>query len=271
LFKPSLHIGLLADRVVLVRQSPLLGRSELRQTSMALPADEDVSTGAAALDALQELLKDPSWHGAQAYVQLSGTLVSYAIVPSSGQPLSAAEELALAQLKLRQVHGAGTGERQIRLGNLLQGQDQIAAALESDFVQRLQKILKGADLRLCALQPMLMQAFNRVRGQLRGRDFWFALAEPGLLTLARWQDGHWRSLDASATDEPLAQALAARLREARLMSSSATDTQRVYLCAPGLDSSACAAAPGLDLVRLPDARRSDPIATALRAMPALGH
>ncbi|MBZ4212089.1 MAG: hypothetical protein LAD29_13240 [Rhodoferax sp.] len=262
LFRDTLHIGLFADRVVLVRVSGgLRGRSTAQKTETVLSAD-DATSAAATLDALQQLLQEPRWQGADARVQVSNALVHYAIVPASDMLLSAADEMALAQLKFRQMHGGGDTEWDIRLGNLLSGQDQIAAALEGGFVQRLREILKEADSRLCSLEPLLMSTFNRVRRQLVGSDFWFALAEPGLLMLARLQGANWLSLAAVTMDEPLAWVLPTQLAEARLMAGTPSQAARVYLYAPGVDCAGCHAGPDMELVNLSDTKKLDPLAGA---------
>jgi len=262
LFRDTLHIGLFVDRVVLVRVSGgLRARSTAQKTETVLSAD-DATSAAATLDLLQHLLQESRWQGADARVQVSNALVHYAIVPASDMLLSAADEMALAQLKFRQMHGGSDTEWDIRLGNLLSGQDQIAAALENGFVQRLREILKEADSRLCSLEPLLMSTFNRIRRQLVGADFWFALAEPGLLMLARLQGANWVSLAAVTMDEPLAWVLPTQLAEARLMAGSPSQAARVYLYAPGVDCAGCHAGPDRELVDLCDSKNLDPLAGA---------
>jgi len=262
LFRDTLHIGLYADRIVLVRVSGGLRARSIAQKIQPVVPGAQATSAASTLDTLQQMLQEPLWHGADARVQISNTLVHYAIVPASSMLLGAADEIALAQLKFRQIHGSNGTEWDIRLGNLLSGQDQIAAALENGFAPRLRQILKQADLRLCALEPLLMRAFNRIRRQLVGSDYWLALAEPGLLMLARLQDGHWVSLAAAPMHEPLAQALPAQLGEARLMAGAPSAAERVYLYAPGLDDAGCRAGPDIELVKLADTKKSDPLAVA---------
>jgi hypothetical protein len=105
-------------------------------------------------------------------------------------------------------------------------------------------------LRLCALEPSLMRAFNRARQHIAGREFWFAQAEPGLLLLARVQGGNWASLSAVPLEAPLSRALPAQLREAELLAAGAGLPRRVYLYAPGMDCADCALSPDLELVDL---------------------
>ena len=262
LFKDTLHIGLYADRVVLARVSGGFGARSTQQKTEWVLQVADIAPGTAALDLLQQMLQEAHWHGADVRVQLSNSLVYYAIVPASPHLLGAAEEIALARLKLRQMHGGSDTDWDIRLGNLLSGQDQIAAALENGFVQRLRQILKQADLRLCSLEPLLMSTFNRVQRQLVGSDYWLALAEPGLLMLARLQGGNWVSLATVTMNEPLARVLLTQLGEARLMDGTTSEASRVYLYAPGFDCAGCHAGPDIELVNLSDTKKLDPLGVA---------
>lgn len=253
LFSDTVHIGLYPDRVLLTRVSGgfaprTLARYE--QPGTPAPGAEPASAALGALGALEAALQDARWHGAKARIVLSNSLVRYAIVPASDHLLGAADESALALLKFQQVHGGAGEEWDIRLGNLLSGRDQIAAALERSFVHAIREILQGAQLRLCALEPSLMRAFNRARQHIAGREFWFAQAEPGLLLLARVQGGNWAWLSAVPLDAPLSRALPAQLREAELLAAGADLPRRVYLYAPGVDCADCALSPELELVDL---------------------
>lgn len=262
LFKDTVHIGLYTDRIVLVRVSGGLHRRSTQQASAPVTENGHAAPGSAALDVLAQMLQEPLWQDADARVQVSNALVYYTTVPASEALMGAADEIALAQLKFRQMHGLGSSTCEVRLGNLMSGHDQIAAALDSGMVQRLRQILQSAKLTMRSLEPLLMSAFNRVRHQLKGDDFWFALAEPGLLMLGRWRQGHWVSLSASSLHEPLSVGLPAQLLEARLMGGDPSDTRRVYLLTQGVDSTGCASGPDLDLVNLTESKKPDPIATA---------
>ena len=75
LFRDTLHIGLYADRVVLVRASGgLRARRTVQETETVLSA-EHATSAAATLDRLQQLLQEPRWQGADARVQVSNALV----------------------------------------------------------------------------------------------------------------------------------------------------------------------------------------------------
>jgi len=240
----------------------LATRTAARRTQSEM-STAGTTSGSAALDALELALQDTRWHGARVHVQLSNSLVRYAIVPASAHLLGAADETALTLLKIQQVHGGASEDWDIRLGNLLSGKDQICAALERSFIQRLRQILQRADLRLCSLEPFLMRSFNRVRHQIAGREFWFAQAEPGLLILARMQGGNWASLAAVPLSEPLEWVLPTQVREAQLRAGGADFPRRVYLYAPGMDCAGCQSNSDLDIVDLAKTKTSCPTAADL--------
>lgn len=249
LFSDTVHIGLHARRLVLTRMSGGFAPRLVLRHEQAVAPRPGAAPATALLAVLETALQEARWHGAKARVLLSNTLVRYAIVPASRHIFSAAEEISLARLKFQQMHGGST-DWEVRLGNLLSGRDQIAAALERGFLQSLRDSLELARLRAGPIEPLLMRALNRVRAHISGRDFWFAQAEPGLLLLARARAGNWVSLAAVSIDAPLSRVLPAQLREAALLGDGGGLTRRVYLYAPGMDCSGCAPGADFELVDL---------------------
>jgi len=208
----------------------------LERTVEAVPQGvADLASGGPVLDLLAERLKDSRWHGAMTRILVSNVLVRYAVIPAGSQLLEAEDEVALARLKFQQVHGGALADWEVRLGGLLSGKDQVAAAFERVWLDRLRAILGAARLRVRSIEPLLMRAFNRSRGRIKGSSFWFAHAEPDLLMLARVQDGNWVSLTGTQLQSPLARVLPAQVREARLLEGGSDSPRRIYLCAHGLD------------------------------------
>lgn len=250
LFKDTVHIGLHADRVLLVRMSGGFSPRLICRHAEAVATSSGAASAPAILAALETVLNDRRWHGANARVLLSSSMVRYALVPASDHVFTAADEKALALLKFQQVHGGEGGDWEVRLGNMLSGRDQIAAALERSFLENLKQTLESARLRPSLIEPLLMRALNRARHHIAEREFWFAQAEPGLLILARVQAGNWASLVAEPLEAPLSQVLRAQMLEAKMLSSGAHGARKLYLYAPGMDCSGCASGADFDFVDL---------------------
>jgi hypothetical protein len=249
LFKDTVHIGLHADRVLLARVGGGLSRRLLCRHEEPVASASGAAAAPAILAALEAALQDKRWHNARAQVLLSNALVRYAVIPASDHVFTVADETALAQLRFQQVHG-GAEEWEMRLGNMLSGRGQVAAALQRGFLQSLAQTLESARLRSSVIEPFLMRAFNRARRHIAERDFWFAQAEPGLLMLAHVQAGNWISLVAVPLDAPLSRVLPAQMREASLLAGNDGFARHVYLYAPGMDCSGCAAGADFELVDL---------------------
>lgn len=93
----------------------------------------------------------------------------------------------------------------------------LASSLEPSSLAELEGVLRAASLKLVEVQPWLTAVWNRQRRRLgRGRA-WFALAEPGQLTLLGLDGGHVRSLRSTLIQDDAVTALANLLtREALL-------------------------------------------------------
>ncbi len=249
LFKDTVHIGLHADRVLLVRIGGGFSRRQLFRHEQPVTSSSGGAATPAILAALETALQDKRWHDARARVLLSNALVRYALIPASDHVFTVADETALAQLRFQQVHGSAD-EWEVRLGNMLSGRGQVAAALERGFLQSLAQILAPAQLRSSVIEPFLMRGLNRARPHIAERDFWFAQAEPGLLVLAHVRAGNWISLVAVPLDAPLSRVLPAQMREAKLLAGDGGFARHLYLYAPGMDCSGCASGADFELVDL---------------------
>ncbi len=249
LFRDTVDIALHAERVVFTRWSRgLVPRCLARH-------EQPVSGGEAAqLSALQECLQDARWQNADARVMVSNAQVRYCVVPHSPHLRGVADERALALHKFQQVHGAQASAMAVRLSNPLAGMDQLAAAIDESLIAEVKPLLEGASLRLRSFEPMLMRGFNLARRQIRDPDFWFAQAEPDLLLLARLRGGNWLSVAAVPLPGPLALALPAMLREARLMAGGRDFPRRLYLQTSGVDGADCLRGSDVELVDLSQVR-----------------
>jgi hypothetical protein len=83
-------------------------------------------------------------------------------------------------------------------------------------------VLRAASLKLAELQPWLAAAWNRQRRRLGRGRVWYALAEPGQLTLLGLDGGHVRSLRATRMQDDAVAALANLLTREALLAGEET-------------------------------------------------
>lgn len=183
-------------------------------------------------EALEAALAEPRWQQARLRVVLSNLLVRFAIVPADASLASAADELAVAEARFRQVHGAQV-RLEARLSAPLSGRSQVAAGLATDVLDGLRARFSRARLQLASMEPLFARAVGRARPPAGG--FWLASLEPEALTLACAERAGWCSVSVSPFGGDFAAALGAQLREAQLLSPSRDLPRRLYVHAAGAD------------------------------------
>jgi hypothetical protein len=229
--------GMFGDRVsIVVRRDRIAVARTGARTRMIASHSENVEADgmSSILEALETLLADSRWRDAAAHVVLSDSLVRYTMLPESAELVTVADESALALHRIRHIHGGGAGDWNVRIGNPLDDGAQPVAAVESAFVSRLGELLQAAGLRVRAIEPVFMCAYNRARARISGDRFWFASLEPGTVCLARAESGRWRSVAVRASDGDFDRVLAAMMNEARLAGVADGEDGRCFAYAPAI-------------------------------------
>lgn len=122
-------------------------------------------------------------------VTLSNHLVRFALVPFSPHVVGDGALAGMARQAFRHVHGSVADEWSVSVSaNGLR--TRVAAAIDTRLQQGLIDGARSAGVFLAAIDPLLMHGFNAAREQLFASG-WFAVAEPGRVTLARTRDGDW--------------------------------------------------------------------------------
>lgn len=226
------YVAVLDPRgVLLVRRR---GRGVPETVGMAeCGVAQDGAAWAPAVDALAGLLaRSLAGHGTLTVV-LSSQFVRFRLVPWSDAIGSPDELEAYARLCFEEVYGAAVGAWALRLSPEAAGCPRLGAAIEQALLERLKTLASGAGLRLAAVQPYLMVAFNRLGDHLRHGDFTFVLVEATRSTLLVARKGRWAGVSSSAgggSDEALSALIE---RESELQAAAGETLPPVYVHAPG--------------------------------------
>lgn len=126
---------------------------------------------------------------ARVTVLLSNAFVRYALVPPSDALADEAEEQAYVRHHFAKVHGERAKSWAFRW----------SGGLASAVDRRLLEELKGCfppkgRARLVSVQPELMAAINRWRGEFPAAGAWLVLAEPERACAALHARGGWRTV-----------------------------------------------------------------------------
>lgn len=176
------HLWLAPDRCVTVLQHRgLRSRAVVRSVPCAPGTEGLLAAARGELEALPA--RTP------VRVTLSNHLVRYELVPFSPHVVGHGALATVAQQAFRHVHGA-VAERWDISVSATGMQTRIAAAVDTPLRQGLIDAARAAGVFLAAVDPLLMEAYNAAREHLFASG-WFAVAEPGRVTLVRTVGGEW--------------------------------------------------------------------------------
>lgn len=151
---------------------------------------------APAVDRLREWLAARPARRAELHLVLSNRLVRYVVLPWCDGVVTRAEREAQARHQLRDTYGDAAAQWHVRVADTGHGQPALACAVDRSLLEALNALTEGSPVRLAAVQPLLMLAFNRFRREL-GRDACLLVLEPGALCCAVWREGRWQAVQVS--------------------------------------------------------------------------
>ncbi|MHB1187818.1 hypothetical protein [Thiobacillus sp.] len=209
LLSPKLRVALTPGRVAVAA-----GR-DYREATVAAPG------WAGAREALSGLLAGSALRG-RASVTLSHHFSPVHLLPSPPVTLKPLEMQGWIRDTLARQYGESGRDWQVSWQAEPPGEPFLVSSLEPAHLAELEGVLRAASIRPVEVQPWLAVAWNRQRRHLGRGHAWYALAEPGRLTLLRLEDGRARSLRAAPVQDDAVAALADLLtREALLAGEEA--------------------------------------------------
>jgi len=170
--------------------------------SRVLATDE--RSPASLLPLLDEALADPAWRSRRVEVVLSQHFVRHVLTPPPGKALSRAEERALVEASLRDVYGDAASQWNVQVLGQPPRHGLIGAAVDAAFTRQLDALLARHGFRDVAIRPLASYAARRLPAKLSG---WWALAEPGWLTLFGSVGGAWLHLAGQPVEDAWAEVL----------------------------------------------------------------
>ncbi len=179
-------------RVALVPGEIALARGARRQ---ALAAGRDAASLLPVLDAA---LADAAWRARHVEVVLSQHFVRHVLTPPPGRVLPFAEEQALVNACLREIYGELVEDWEIRVHSQPPQAGLVGAATDSAFARALDALLARHGFRSIAIHPLASLAARRLP---KAMDGWWALVEPGWLSLFGSTGGHWQHVAGLPIDD----------------------------------------------------------------------
>lgn len=182
------------------------------------------------LPLLDEALTDPAWHSRRIEVVLSQHFVRHVLTPPPGKALSCAEERALVAASLRAIYGDEASHWQVQVHSQPPQYGLLGAAVDASFAQQLDALLARHNFRDVTIRPLASFAAHHLPKKLQG---WWALAEPGWLSLFGGTNGVWRHLAGQPVDADWATVLP-ELIEREAASATLPEMPTVWIQALGI-------------------------------------
>ena len=189
-------------RIALAPGEAALLRTRGTPASRVLTTEE--RSAASLLPLLDEALADPAWHSRRVEVVLSQHFVRHVLTPPPGKALSRAEERALVSASLREIYGDMADQWNVQVISQPPQLGLVGAAVEAAFMQQLDALLARHGFRDVVIRPLASFAARRLPRKFAG---WWALAEPGWLSLFGGANGVWQHLAGQPIDDDWADAL----------------------------------------------------------------
>jgi len=231
LWRNHLRISLSPERLVLAAYGRGLRSIRSRSTVIGVQPPANAVEWRGALDALPGVLATYRNHDVS--VVLADQLVRYVLLPWNEALRTGEQWMTLARHRLAAVHGAAAGDWEVKITETAPAGPRLACAVDRVLIEELAAQFVAANVRLLSVQPFLVAAFNRIRGEIGNGSCWLVIEEPGRLTLAFIQRGVWTAIRSRRADARWREALPELIeREAAFLALSEPCT-RVIVCAQG--------------------------------------
>ncbi|MFM9836310.1 MAG: hypothetical protein ACKVOA_09415 [Methylophilaceae bacterium] len=232
LWSDRLHFVLAPDKVTMVRFSGGLQPREVLAKSIDCAAlDADQALWQPAFNAMQKLLAVAGGK-ADVKIMLSSHFVRYVLVPVQADLKDEAEEEAYVRFCFVEVYGEDAKDWTLRWNGALAVDQQIASAIDRNFLAAIEQSAKNSNMKLCSVQPYLMSAFNLVRKHMVADEQWFVLVESGNACLSSFTQGECTTLRTVRLDDDWQETLPRLLAREFLIAGADNKSRDLLLCAP---------------------------------------
>jgi hypothetical protein len=205
LWRERLLVSLAPGEVALVRLQGRLRPRMADKTLLACDPRYGAEPWQGAVAALEGAAKALRARPLDVTVVLSNHFVRYATLPWSDALVGAQEELAYAQHGFARIYGERAKGWTLRVAGAPKGAPRMASAVDTTLIEALGACFpKGGKARLVSVQPYLMSAVNRWRGDVPAKGAWLVLVEPERACLALHAKGRWQAVHCvrGAFEEP---------------------------------------------------------------------
>lgn len=164
------------------------------------------------------------------HIILASNFIRYLALPPQQIAMNSAEKAAYAQAAYREIYGAVADDWEIKRDNVPPHHTAIVAAVDKSLLSALVQVSLKQQLKLMAIDPYLMGAFNRVSSQIDKNSDYLVIKEPLRLLLITLSNQQCTAIRAFAVgDDWQAELKRLMIRESFLQENS---TRELLIYAP---------------------------------------
>jgi len=230
LWRDEVGAYLSPGRICLVRLKRGLRPAVSTQHEQALNAGE-AAGWEPALAALDALLADESWRGAQLRLVLSDHWVRYAMVPWTAEVKSAGERLTHARQLLLSMYGELVSQWEVCVSESPPLCPRVACTIPAGLIADLRTLCAKHAAKIASLQPHLVASYASWRHVLPRNNAWFVTVDQGSLAAARIVPAGWDRVHSVRIGTDWTRELK-RLQTFGRIASENPNEGRVYVDAP---------------------------------------
>lgn len=209
LWRDSVTVGVSPSGIAALRHRRGLRPAPVAREHIPCAANSD---GTVVAGELTRLFEHPEWRHCDVRFVLSSHFVRYALVPADAGIRTESERAAFAQLTFEKIYGTLARNWDIRLSPAGNKETMLACGVDRALLAALRGI-ESPTIRIAAIRPHLMCAFNAIAGRLNAGPAAIAIAEPARITLAFVKSGQWLAVSSRAFVEANGDALQQALEE----------------------------------------------------------
>ncbi|MDO9052831.1 MAG: hypothetical protein Q7U37_02705 [Gallionella sp.] len=236
LWRNQLRVVLCPDQVIILGLGRGLRPKVFLQAILPCVPASDLPGWQPALDAFAYWLssRDSNEMGkTDVTVILSSHFVRFAVMPFSSDVTRRDEQRILAQIMFEDIYGELSGQWTLEIGQGGYGEATLIAAVDTLLLDKITTLLNSSALRLNAITPYFVSAFNGFCGQLQASGGLFAVVETGLMVVAAFNNGQLFSVSRIPLNGQLEELLPILLQREALTSGLNPEAAPVYLHVAG--------------------------------------
>ena len=194
-------VGLGRNSLAVIMQSRGLQKRMIDQKYALVSAANDTQTWQHATKELDSLLATMQVKpNDEMHIVLASNLTRYLTLPTQQILMNSAEKLAYSIAAYREVYGSVVDEWKIKLDDAPPHQATIAAAIDKNLLAAFSQISLKYQLKLIAISPYLMTAFNFLASQIGKSSGYLVIVESERFLLISLHNGQCENVRAFAVD-----------------------------------------------------------------------